>query len=116
MIEPGFLRGDVVLCALPGGYGKPRPAVVVQSDLYNETHASIVLCPISSEVTGLTLFRIAISASEASGLKKESEVMVDKITAARRTRIARRIGVLSTSQMNLVDDALRTWLELPLRP
>ncbi len=113
MTEPGFRRGDVVLCALPGDYGKPRPAVVVQSDLFNETHASIVLCPISSELTGLTLFRVAISASETSGLKKESEVMVDKITAARSTRVARRIGFLSASQMNRVDGALRICLELP---
>ena len=102
MTEPGFRRGDVLLCALPGDYAKPRPAVVVQSDLFNETHASIVVCPISSEITGLTLFRVAISASATTGLKKESEVMVDKITAARRTRLARRIGVLSASQMNLI--------------
>ena len=27
-------RGDIVTCALSGDYGKPRPAVVVQSDLY----------------------------------------------------------------------------------
>ena len=28
-------RGDIVTCALSGDYGKPRPAVVVQSDLFN---------------------------------------------------------------------------------
>ena len=30
-------RGDIVTCALSGDYGKPRPAVVVQSDLFNKT-------------------------------------------------------------------------------
>ena len=113
MVEPAFYRGDVVVCILSGDYGKPRPAVVVQSDLFNETHASVVLCPISSEVTGLTLFRVALPASEASGLRKDSEVMVDKITAAKRTRIGRRIGCLTRAQMSLVDGGLRTWLELP---
>jgi mRNA interferase MazF len=34
-------RGDVVTVAVQGDYGKPRPAVVVQSDLFNETHPSI---------------------------------------------------------------------------
>ena len=43
-------RGDVVLCAAPGNYGKPRPAIVVQSDLFNPTHSSITLCPVTSDL------------------------------------------------------------------
>ena len=113
MTEPSFRRGDVVVCILSGDYGKPRPAVVVQSDLFNETHASVVVCPISSDLTGLTLFRVAARASDASGLQKDSEIMVDKITAASRTRVSRRIGRLSRAQMTVVDGALRAWLELP---
>ncbi len=31
-------RGDIVVCNLQGDYGKPRPAVIVQSNLFNETH------------------------------------------------------------------------------
>ena len=103
----------MVVCVLSGDYGKPRPAVVVQSDLFNGTHASVVVCPISSDVTGLSLFRVDMAASEESGLRKDSEIMVDKITAARRTRVSRRIGRLSQAQMSRVDGALRTWLELP---
>jgi len=116
MNEPAFRRGDVVVCALAGDYGKPRPALVVQSDLFNETHASVVLCPISSDLTGLNLFRVAVSASEGTGLRKNSEVMVDKVTAARRERVSRRIGHLSRSEMGFVDRALRIWLELPAAP
>ena len=46
----GFLmnRGDIVICVLKGDYGKPRPAVVIQSDLFNLTHTSITICPITS--------------------------------------------------------------------
>ncbi|TMJ14740.1 MAG: type II toxin-antitoxin system PemK/MazF family toxin, partial [Alphaproteobacteria bacterium] len=29
-------RGDLVTVALPGAYGKPRPAVVVQADRFNQ--------------------------------------------------------------------------------
>ena len=112
MNEQPFRRGDVVVCSLSGDYGKPRPALVVQSDLFNDTHASVVLCPISSEITGLTVFRIGITASRDNGLKKNSEVMVDKLTAASRTRIRRRIGHLSLGEIGLVDQALRIWLEL----
>lgn len=116
MTEPDFRRDDVVVCILSGDYGKPRPAVVVQSDLFNETHASVVLCPVSSELTKLTLFRVPIPATEASGLRKDSEIMVDKMSAARRERIGRRIGRLSGAQMSLLERALRLWLELPVGP
>jgi mRNA interferase MazF len=113
MAEGGFQRGDVVVCALPGDYGKPRPAVVIQSDLFNETHDSVVVCPVTSKVTGLHLFRIPIPASKESGLRKDSEVMADEITIIQRTRLRGRVGRLSSTGMSQVNRALRLWLELP---
>jgi len=104
-----------VVCVFSGDYGKPRPAVVVQSDLFNGTHASIVVCPISSEVTGLDLFRISLEPSSANGLRKASEVMIDKLGPAGIHRIRRKIGRLSAGQMSLVDRALRLWLDLPVK-
>jgi mRNA interferase MazF len=49
-------RGDVAVCAALGDYGKPRPAVVVQSDLFNGTHASVVVCFIASHLQDAPLF------------------------------------------------------------
>ena len=111
--EASLSRGDIVVCALPGDYGKPRPALVVQSDMFNQTHASIVICPISSDLTGLSLFRVALETSEGCGVRTDSEVMVDKITVTKRARIKLRIGHISRARMALIDSALRTWLELP---
>jgi mRNA interferase MazF len=34
-------RGDIALAVARGDYGKSRPAVIVQSDLFNPTHASL---------------------------------------------------------------------------
>ena len=113
MSELSFRRGDVVVCVLSGDYGKPRPAVVIQSDLFNAVHASVVVCPISSEITGLTLFRVAVAASHSTGLRKESEVMVDKMAAVSRARLRQRIGRLSPSQLAMVDAAVRLWIDLP---
>lgn len=113
MSEPGLRRGDIVVCAFSGDYGKPRPAVVVQSNLFNDRHETIMLCPISSELTGLVLFRVPLPKSEGTGLRKDSEVMIDKMTASKRRRIGQRIGRLSSSQMLLVDKALQIWLDLP---
>jgi len=106
-------RGDVVVAVLAGDEGKPRPVVVVQSDLFNGTHESVVVCPISSNITGLSLFRVALGASETTGLKMDSEVMVDKIGAANISRTRNRIGRLSRAQMSAVNTALRVRLELP---
>jgi mRNA interferase MazF len=62
-------RGDVVVCAASGDYRKPRPALVVQSDLFNPTHASITICPITSALQDAPLFRITIDPSAANGLR-----------------------------------------------
>ncbi len=35
-------RGDIVIVAFSGDFGKPRPAVIVQSDYLNDTHATIL--------------------------------------------------------------------------
>lgn len=106
-------RGTVVLCTASGDYGKPRPAIVCQSDLFHSTHASFVVCPITSYLTEAPLFRIRLRASKANGLKFPSDIMVDKMAAIRRDRIKAVINRLTDSQMKRVDDALRPWLGLP---
>jgi predicted DNA-binding protein len=63
-------RGDVVICAAPGEYGEPRPAVVVQSALFNGTHSTVVVCLITSHLEDATLFRIPVPAGRATGLEK----------------------------------------------
>jgi mRNA interferase MazF len=105
-------RGDVVICAAPGDYGKPRPAVVVQSDLFNGTHSSVVVCLITSHLEDAPLFRIPVPSGRATGLKLESQVMVDKVMAIPRNKITGRAGALPTGALKEVDHALRLWLEL----
>jgi len=105
-------RGAVVLAAGPGEYsGKPRPFVVVQSDLF-DAHDSVSLCPVTSVLTGNLLFRVALPASDATGLTRESEVQVDKVQSLRRSRLVRQLGVVSTDAMTQLDQALRRWLAL----
>jgi mRNA interferase MazF len=108
-------RGDLVTAVFGRDDGKRRPAVVVQSDTFNRTHMSVVLCPISSEITGLHMFRILLRESETQGLRNDSEVMVDKMGTVERSRIRQRVGRLSPAQMARVDGALRAWLDLPAR-
>ena len=108
-------RGDVVIAVLTGDYGKPRPAVVVQSDLFNPTHSSIVVCPITTHLVESPLFRLAVSPDPGNGLRTESQIMVDKLVALRADRIRKRIGTLQPSELRDLDRALRVWLALDSR-
>jgi mRNA interferase MazF len=96
--------------AAPGDFGKPRPALVVQSDLFNPTHASLVICPITSHLVDAPLFRLTIEPSQENGLKTESQIMVDKITAINRERVGKRVGRLIDTELAEVDRALLLWL------
>jgi len=103
-------RGDVVVGVASRDYGKPRPAVVVQSDFFNETHASVTLCPITSHLVDAPLFRIPVASGGGTGLRTASQVMVDKVISVPRERIAKKGGRLPAAALQLVDDALRLWL------
>jgi mRNA interferase MazF len=103
-------RGDVVTVVLPGDYGKPRPAVVVQADHFNDTHASTTVVPVTSTLVNAPLFRLAVEPSAHNGLRALSQVMVDKLTTVRRGRIGAVIGALEPETLTRVNRALALWL------
>jgi mRNA interferase MazF len=100
-------RGDVVLAALPGDYGKPRPAVIVQSDLLNaEEPTSYILCPLTTTLTGRSNIRVPVAPSARNGLQAPSELMVDKVSAAPAKRIRETVGQLDAAAMRAIDRAV----------
>ena len=99
-------RGDIVLAVARRGNGKPRPAVVVQSDLFNSTHASLIVCLLTSEIVETRLFRPTISPSPANGLERVSQMMVDKLLALPRDQIREHIGTLDNETLSLLNRAL----------
>ncbi len=102
-------RGDLVVVAVQGDYGKPRPVVIVQSDLFNETHSSVTLAPVTSTIVDAPLFRVTVEPSKVNGLQSISQVMVDKVTTVRRKRIGRRIGSLEEEALLRVNRSLALW-------
>lgn len=72
--------------------GKPRPAVIVQADLFNPTHASVTLCPITSDCVDAPLFRVTLPPGERMGLSVVSQVMIDKVVSVPRGTIVREVG------------------------
>ena len=99
-------RGDVVTVAAAGDYGKPRPAIVVQTDAFPEAHASVVVCQMTSELSDAPDFRVTVEPSDANGLRARSQIMADKPVMIRRERIGQTVGRLSGEDVRRLNVAL----------
>lgn len=99
-------RGDVVTVAASGDYGKPRPAVIVQTDALPAEHASAIVCQMTSDIVEAPDFRVAIEPSEKNGLRTRSQIMADKPVTIRRERVGRRIGSLDEKDLARLNIAL----------
>jgi mRNA interferase MazF len=104
-------RGDLVTIALPGDYGKPRPALVMQSDAFHEL-PSVTVLPLTTDLHDWPLFRIMIQPSRANGLRQASQVAVDKTATVPRPKIGQRIGRADAGTMRAVHAALASFLGL----
>ena len=102
-------RGDLVTVALSGDYGKPRPGLVVQSDLFNAL-PSVTLLPVTGDLREAPLLRIRVEPSEQNGLRKTSDIMVDKPQTVARERVGAVIGHVDDTTMVAVNRALATFL------
>lgn len=102
-------RGSLVTVALQGDYGKPRPALVIQSDLFNE-HPSVTILPVTSELREVPLFRVTMLPDAANNLSQPSQVMVDKIQTVARNKVGGRFGQASDEIMLAVNRALAVFL------
>jgi mRNA interferase MazF len=91
-------RGDLVIVSAPGSYGKPRPAVVIQSD-WLRANDSVLVALMTSALADAPLYRLQIEPNAANGLKAPSQVMVDKIVAMPREKCGAIIGRLDESAM-----------------
>jgi mRNA interferase MazF len=102
-------RGDLVTVALQGDLGKQRPALVIQSDLF-DVHPSVTILPVTGELRAAPFFRITVKPSEFNGLVKPSQVMVDKPQSVARENIGKVIGHLEDETMLVVNRSLAVFL------
>ena len=84
-------RGDIVTVSASGDYGKPRHAVIIQSDRLKSSN-SVLVSLFTSTLTDTPLFRLHIEPNETNGLKLPSQIMVDKIMAIPRDKCGAVIG------------------------
>ncbi|WP_298743011.1 type II toxin-antitoxin system PemK/MazF family toxin [uncultured Brevundimonas sp.] len=102
-------RGDVVIAVMKGDYGKPRPAVVVQSDIY-ANHTSVTVAMMTTTLTELDDIRITIEPQPSNGLRETSQVLGDRVQTVRRDRIKEVIGELTPDQLTALNRALALFL------
>ena len=103
--SPAMKRGDVVTVAATGDYGKPRPAVIVQTVALPDAHASVVICQMTSDLSQAD-FRITLEPNEANGLRLRSQIMADKPVSVRRERIGQMLGQLAPAELRRLNVAL----------
>jgi mRNA interferase MazF len=85
-------RGQFVVVATSGVYGTPRPALVVQSDLFIEL-PSVVICPLTATLRNdVDQFRLDVDPSKRNGLREVLQIAIDKITVVPVAKIGDVIG------------------------
>jgi mRNA interferase MazF len=105
-------RGDIVIVVVPGDYGKPRPAVVVQADRFFDDFDSILVCPMSSDTTAHSVARVPVAPMLSTGLIANSNIMIDKLTVVAKVKVSRIIGRLDEATLERFDSSLLMFLDL----
>lgn len=98
-------RGDLITIAISGDYGKPRPALVVQDDAFAEL-PSVTVLQLTSDIHEEHLVRITIQPDADNGLRKPSQIMIDRAMTVPRAKAGTVFGRLDTQAMETVDLAL----------
>lgn len=103
------MRGDFVTVAMQGDFGKPRPALVIQSDQFSE-HTSVTLLPVTSTLVAAPLLRVTVHPTPESGLQKPSQVMVDKAMTVKRDKVGPAFGRIDADVLVEIERCLAVFL------
>ena len=102
-------RGSFVTIAMQGDFGKPRPALVIQANQFDE-HATVTVLPVTGLLIATPLFRITIQPNTENGLQKPSQIMVDKIMTVKRDKIGPSFGQIDVDALVEIERCLAIFL------
>ena len=102
-------RGDFVTIAMQDDFGKPRPALVIQADQFDE-HATVTVLPVTSTIVAAPLLRITVLPDAANGLQKPSQVMVDKAITVKRDKVGPAFGRIDVDALVELERCLAVFL------
>jgi mRNA interferase MazF len=103
------MRGDLVTIAIQGDFGKPRPAVVIQSDQFGE-HPTVTVLPVTGTLVDAPLLRIKLQPTSTNGLEKPSQVMIDKAVTLRRDKLGATFGRVDKHSMLEIERCLAVFI------
>jgi mRNA interferase MazF len=108
----GLKRGDIWTVSGGADYtGKPRPAIIIQSDTFDST-LSITVCPLTGTLVDAAPARFPIAPSGLNGLQTISHAMVDKIATLPKSKVGRRLGALTAAEVALLNQTIALFLGL----
>ncbi|MBV50073.1 MAG: growth inhibitor PemK [Roseobacter sp.] len=102
-------RGELVTVALQGDHGKPRPALVIQSDRFSDTATTTILM-VTSTLVNAPLIRLTVEPASENGLRSTSQIMIDKAMTVRTDKLRGAFGQLDDTVMLEVNQALALFL------
>ena len=88
---------------------KSRPVLVLAPDEPRNARALVVVAPLTSQIRGQ---RGEVYLGKPRWLPKESAINVQGLASFDKSKLVRRLGVLTKDQMDKVNDALRDLLGL----
>ncbi len=104
-----MIRGSVVVVALPGDAGKPRPAIVLRGNAFGG-HNRVTLVPCTGEQQAWPTLRVALTPSAENGLRLPCQAMIDRLTSVAVDRVRQVIGALIAADLRAIDRAVLVYL------
>lgn len=105
-------RGDVVTVALQGDFGKPRPALILETDLLAPTR-HVILCTATGTLRqDVEPRRVLVEPTPENGLRLPTQFQVDKLATVPRVKCGEVIGRLDDESMAEVSGLLAVLLGL----
>jgi len=105
-------RGEVWWAGLPQPIGH-RPAVIVQSNNFNESRLStVVIALLTSNLSRADDLGNVRLARGVAGLREPSVVNVTQLHAVEKSRLVQRIGQIPPDLVQRIDDGIKFVLAL----
>ena len=87
-----------------------RPALIVQNDVGNKYAATTIVATITSQIK---VYPVAVPLKKGeAGLRQASMVNLAQILTVDKSTLQRRLGTLSSVQMDQVDAAIKVSLDV----